>query len=678
MPQGEKWALRHVSVTFPSQGLFAVKGASGSGKSTFLNLCSLLEKPTEGRILFQGQDLAELSKKEVEDYRSFSCGFVYQHFNLLEDLTAQENVSLPLRLRGEKEKAASLRSDVLFEAFGLTDLKEKKVSLLSGGEKQRIAILRALSSSPSVLFCDEPTGALDHENEIKVMTVLKDISESRLVLLVSHNERIIQEYSDGVLTLEEGRLLSIEGVFAGDNERPSEEKTRGKSHQWVFSLLRRNYQQDALKNVLAYLSGVVGYLSLLLSFGFYSGSAQTLQEEKKQNLQYLNASLSYLRHYPIEGSPLSLVQASRPSYDEAKELVKAIPDVSVNPDYGYFFPSYSAFSLNGEKEEPTSFLPIFDLTLRERTSVLPLLGEAPRNNDLATVLVNTQFADQFPESPLGKTITLQKHCLVEKEGKEQELSYSFSLYISGIIEEFSFLNIPKVYYSYAGASIFFDACYLPSLAKEGEDPLSVNEFLEREEGGSLYANYDYLVFAHNERSAEQLKELSFSLAATGSSYSLSSLAYATESAFSSLSSSFSMSLLPFLLVEVLGVAFILGSLAYSSFLERKKEAAILWALGARHSETSFLYEGGSLWTSLLSALSALVLSFPAERFLSALFLKTLHIPGLIRIPYEEYLGIPFLPILALFCFAVITSLSGASLPLTLAMRANLAEELRDE
>jgi ABC-type antimicrobial peptide transport system permease subunit len=140
-----------------------------------------------------------------------------------------------------------------------------------------------------------------------------------------------------------------------------------------------------------------------------------------------------------------------------------------------------------------------------------------------------------------------------------------------------------------------------------------------------------------------------------------------------------MSLLPFLLIEVLGVAFILGSLAYSSFLERKKEAAILWALGARKDDTALLYEGGLVSHLLpLGRGPRLVASFPFERLLSSLLEKHLSIPGLIRIPYFSYFGIPFLPILALFLFAFFTSLLGASLPLHLAMKANLAEELRDE
>ncbi len=207
-PGGEIWALRDLSLTLPSKGLVAVSGPSGSGKSTLLSLLAAVEKPTEGKIYFRGRDMAAFSEREREDFRNFACGFVYQRYNLLEELSALDNVALPLLIRGVGRKEAFLRAEALLKKQGLGGLAGQKAASLSGGEKQRIAILRALIGRPAALFADEPTGALDEANAQAIMAELKRLAGGMLVILVSHNERLIAQYAEERLALAEGRLIS--------------------------------------------------------------------------------------------------------------------------------------------------------------------------------------------------------------------------------------------------------------------------------------------------------------------------------------------------------------------------------------------------------------------------------------------------------------------------------------
>jgi ABC-type lipoprotein export system ATPase subunit len=207
--------FRKVNLTFPDSGLVSIRGKSGSGKSTLLNLLAGFLRPDEGRVLFKGKDITKLKASELEDYRLYSIGMVYQHYNLLEGMTAYENIALPLEMAGKSKQECNKRIHSLAASFHMEHLLDKKIDKDSGGEKQRIAILRALANNPEVILADEPTGALDAANSKLVMEMLKEISKDRLVVMVSHNESLIAEYSDEVFEISGGVI----------NKRKEEAKT---------------------------------------------------------------------------------------------------------------------------------------------------------------------------------------------------------------------------------------------------------------------------------------------------------------------------------------------------------------------------------------------------------------------------------------------------------------------
>jgi putative ABC transport system ATP-binding protein len=661
----------------PSKGLIAITGPSGSGKSTLLNCLSLLEKPTEGEIDYLDERIDSFSGPKKEDYRNFECGFVYQHFNLLEEKTAFENVAMPLELRGESEKEVALAVHVLFRTFHLSDLEKKKARLLSGGEKQRVAILRALVGKPRVLFADEPTGALDAENERLVMETLKQISRECLVVLVSHNERLVKAYADREITLEAGHLVKDNpGKFPA--EPPRIEHKRGGNKHWLFHLLNEDYRLDGLKNLLSFLTCFLCFLSLIATFGFYVGSHQEIETEKRASLQYLEASISKTVTYPIAGSPLKLSQSSRPSEEEIAEGLGAIEGVEVAPDFSYFFPRYSAYAINGIPKDPVSFVPLADLSLSTRRTSFLKEGEAPNGISLDYVLVNEEFAALCPEDPLDHLLSVSNTVSVQEGEANDEVSLSFSFRVLGIVHEFSFLNSPKVYYSYPALRYEMGEIALPTISKARGSAINCAAFVEEADGHSPYASYDYLLLANDEIAADKLKSKAKALSAEASPLSITSSAFSLEDAFLNLSNAFSLGLVPFLGIEIAGVGFILGSLAYSSFLERKKEAAILMSLGARKQDLRSLYLGGSFFTAIAGVLAALSLALPLEKYGSVLLEKAVGVSHLISIPLGSYFGVPFFLIIALFAFAILISALGAGLPLLKAEKSNIAEELRDE
>ena len=637
-------ALENISFSLPSKGLVAIKGKSGSGKSTLLNLMSLMETPTEGKIFYKGIDTSSLKEKERDSFRAFECSFVYQHFNLEEELSVVQNIELPLQLRGDKNQEIYSKSSSLLEKFGLFEHKNKKAKLLSGGEKQRVALCRAIVTEPKVLFADEPTGALDKGNEKIVMDELKSLSKDILVVLVSHNERIISKYADHVIELKDGRQISEPLSFPEFKDEVASRKKKT-NYRFLSSFLGHNYKGNKVKNAVALISGAIGYATLLLSLGFYTGSQKKLEEERSSSLLYMVANVSKKTSYAIEGSPLSLSKTVRPSKDEVVEAFKGL-DVVIGNDYSFFLPTYNAYESNGFPKDPVAFCPINDLSLKDREKTFLVEGRAPQGESMSFALVNEEFEKNLGEKALGKILTVRSKTKVSEGDITDDVELSYNFRVLGVVHEFPFLNVPRVYYSY--------------LVSEASP-------------SSEYSGYSYLTF-FKEKDMWRIENSGMEVGGL----SLTSDPLAINQSFMALTDAFAGCLIPFIVIEVLGIAFILGSLSYSSFMERRKQAAILTALGASKNDRSFIYEGEGFLNAFLSSIIALVLSFPLERLLSSYLKSQTGMSSLIDIPYFSYLGYPMLPIAVTIVFALIVALFSSALPLTFVAKRPLAEELRDE
>ncbi|MET8832211.1 ABC transporter ATP-binding protein [Streptomyces sp. NPDC004610] len=209
-------ALDQVSLGFPRATFTAVMGPSGSGKSTLLQCAAGLDRPTAGSVSVGGTELTKLSETRLTLLRRERIGFVFQAFNLLPSLTAEQNVALPLRLAGKRVPKARLR-EVLAQV-GLGDRARHRPSELSGGQQQRVALARALITRPEVLFGDEPTGALDSQTSREVLTLLRGMvdQEGQTVIVVTHDP-VAAAFADRVVFLVDGRVNG-ELVGAGADE----------------------------------------------------------------------------------------------------------------------------------------------------------------------------------------------------------------------------------------------------------------------------------------------------------------------------------------------------------------------------------------------------------------------------------------------------------------------------
>lgn len=198
-------ALDNINLYFEEKGMVFITGKSGSGKTTMLNVIGGLDSFDSGKLIVKGKSFDTFNQSDFDSYRNSFIGFVFQEYNLLEEMTVEKNISLAMELQGQRKKDVEAVNDLL-KKVDLEGVNARHPSELSGGQKQRIAIARALIKKPQIILTDEPTGALDTQSGIQVMDLLKELSQDRLVIIVSHNLELAKDYADRIIQMKDGKI----------------------------------------------------------------------------------------------------------------------------------------------------------------------------------------------------------------------------------------------------------------------------------------------------------------------------------------------------------------------------------------------------------------------------------------------------------------------------------------
>ena len=292
-------ALDGVSLTFRHNEFVSILGQSGCGKTTLLNIVGGLDRYTSGDLIINGTSTRQYKDRDWDTYRNHTIGFVFQSYNLIPHQTVLQNVELALTLSGVTKAQRRRRAKEALEQVGLGDQLRKKPSQLSGGQMQRVAIARALVNNPDIILADEPTGALDTETSVQVMEILKAVAKDRLVVMVTHNPELAEEYSTRIIRMLDGRITAdsaplTEAEMAAERQREAEmaaattgkkrrrERKPSMSFATSFGLSLKNLFTKKGRTALTSFAGSIGIIGIALITAVSSGMTtyiNTVQED---------------------------------------------------------------------------------------------------------------------------------------------------------------------------------------------------------------------------------------------------------------------------------------------------------------------------------------------------------------------------------------------------------------
>lgn len=262
-------ALRNLNFSFPEKGMIFILGKSGSGKSTLLKLLAGLENPTKGEIVFEGKKISEMDKREQGFYRNTCCGFVFQEYNVIPELTVSENITLAIEMQGIKDTESRLK-DVL-KQVDLVGYEKRKITELSGGQKQRVAIARALIKESKIIFADEPTGALDSKTSETILSLLREISKEKLVVIVTHEREFAEKYGDRTIELADGEIIK-DGKCESIKDKSGKDiflaKKASLPLKTVFKMGSSNFKYHPFRLIVVIILSILSFALFGIAFSF--------------------------------------------------------------------------------------------------------------------------------------------------------------------------------------------------------------------------------------------------------------------------------------------------------------------------------------------------------------------------------------------------------------------------
>ncbi len=324
-------ALDHVSLNLRNNEFVAILGPSGSGKTTLLNIIGGLDRYDSGDLIINGVSTSQFTDKDWDSYRNHSIGFVFQNYNLIPHQNVLSNVELALTVSGVKKEERKKRAEEALIQVGLKDHMNKLPNQLSGGQMQRVAIARALVNNPDILLADEPTGALDSETSVQIMDILRRVAKDRLVVMVTHNPELANDYATRIVTLKDGVITSDSDPFIinESNSTKTKENKFGKTSMSFLTALSLSFNNLKTKKARTFLTAFAGSIGII-------GIALIISLSNGVNNYINNIQRETMTSYPItidaQAIDLSnIIENSPVTGDEEEEVDHDTNGVYSNP-----------------------------------------------------------------------------------------------------------------------------------------------------------------------------------------------------------------------------------------------------------------------------------------------------------------------------------------------------------
>ncbi|MDA9460164.1 putative ABC transporter, membrane protein subunit and ATP-binding protein [Enterococcus mundtii 3F] len=318
-------ALDGVSVAFRKKEFVAILGPSGSGKTTMLNVIGGLDNYDSGDMVINGKSTKDFKDSDWDAYRNNSIGFVFQSYNLIGHLGIIENVELGMTLSGVSKDEKRKKAEESLRRVGLTDHMHKKPNQLSGGQMQRVAIARALANDPDILLCDEPTGALDTETSVQIMKLIEELSNEKLVIMVTHNPELAHEYADRIIEFSDGKIVSDSNPHI---ERPKDDQfnlRRTKMSFWTaLKLSFNNIRTKKGRTFLTSFASSIGIIGIAIVLALSTGFQKQIDQTQSETMARFPITISKVTTSPpSESDGLS---SNTAEYPDTKTVTAKVSD----------------------------------------------------------------------------------------------------------------------------------------------------------------------------------------------------------------------------------------------------------------------------------------------------------------------------------------------------------------
>ncbi len=687
------YALRDFSYEFPDHGLFCICGKSGSGKTTLANIITLVDKPSRGRVEIKGTDISKLKAKNLERFRLNNIGIIFQNYHLLIEETPLYNVMLPLLIKGESEYRAKRKASIQLKEMNIDDkLFNNKAKNLSGGEMQRVAIARALINNPNIIIADEPTGALDEANSIKTMEILREISKTKLVITISHNEKLVERFADEIIYLKDGQLdktAKINHKRMEVSRRKNDKPEKKGLNFWEYKKGIKNLSIHASKNIISIFSLIFSVVSLIMIFGFYEGSQTAIKEVSNRQFDYGSATIAKVVSLSKNNSSLKLKKSIRMNNYELEFIRNDLLDYQIEYNFDALINEYPIMRYEDDVLSTFSFKPIYDYQGSYMNDSLIIRGNVPYNDPYG-IIVN-DVAEEYLKSTyhVSSVIGINIKIDVEKEfyyyymDEDVEKSildtfaYDKTFTIYGVCNEFSFLNTPKIYYNYSTLLNYFSDTVLNNLSEYYERDITWYDYIADSANDSALSSYSHRIFLKNSSNISNLDNLIEKYNENNYIY-IESSAYTVKSSFSQLINASTLGVGMFVAIALIGAILIIGISSYSSFVFEKKNNAIMSVLGASRESIDKIYIFENIIVGLIGAVSSIIISFLVEEPLNKLLKYFFNIDGLIKVPFFTFFDSKYLFISLIILAVLVISIFSTWIPLMFAKKISIKEELNQE
>lgn len=327
----EQKALDNVTISFRKNEFVSILGQSGSGKSTLLNIIGGLDQYTSGDLLINGISTKEYKASDWDTYRNHKIGFIFQSYNLIGHQSVLSNVELALTISGVSKSESKKRATEALKKVGLEAHINKKPRQLSGGQMQRVAIARALVNNPDIILADEPTGALDSETSVQIMNLLKEVAKDKLVIMVTHNPELAEEYSTRIVSLKDGKIINDTKPFNENEEKEQNDEDKKRSSMSLLtalSLSKNNLLTKKGRTIVTAIAGSIGIIGIALVLALSNGVTEYANNMQKDS--FASQPVSMESTVVQEDTSTTTIDINKEEKQEHADTIVAKDDVSSN------------------------------------------------------------------------------------------------------------------------------------------------------------------------------------------------------------------------------------------------------------------------------------------------------------------------------------------------------------